>query len=215
MNNQQRTKRKRRSEHRHNNDQEPMNKQLLTLSAALLGSLGLMAQSKQVSLGLDLGLPLDPLSKEYTLLVGPSAGFELPIGDNLGITLNISYLLPQAKSDFKEVLSSATLLPIQAGVKYYFTESQNGFYGHAQIGVHSFSESFKAIDVAGIHVADAETKSETNLSWAIGAGYQLEKFDIGLRYNMIMAGEAEAGAETEPKSYIGLRVAYLLSLGGN
>lgn len=193
-----------------------MNKQFLSLSLALCGSIGLMAQSNQLSFGVDLGLPLDPLSKEYTFIPGISAGFELPVGTNLGITLQAGYLMPQAKSDFSEVLSSSSMIPVQAGLKYYFQEQQKGFYGHAQVGIHAFSESFKAIDIAGIHVADAETRSETNLSWAIGAGYQLDKFDIGLRYNMIIPGEdaEEEGEETEAKSYIGLRVAYLLALGG-
>ena len=191
-----------------------MKKQFITLSLALCGSLGLMAQSNQLSFGLDLGLPLDPLSKEYTFIPGISAGFELPVGDKLGITLQAGYLMPQPKSDFSEVLSSASMIPVQAGLKYYFQEQQKGFYGHAQIGIHAFSESFKAIEVAGIQVSDAETRSETNLSWAIGAGYQLEKFDIGLRYNAIVPGgdAEEEGEETESKGYIALRVAYLLSL---
>ena len=185
-----------------------MNTRIFSLTAALCGTIGLMAQHKQISLGVDLGLPLDPLSKEYTMLVGPTAGFELPIGDKLGITLQVSYLLPQAKSDFAEELSSASLIPVQAGLKYYFQESQKGLYGHAQIGIHSFSESFKELPPF-----PAQTFTSTTLSWAIGAGYQLEKFDFGLRFNMIMPEAAEDGAEPEPKSYIGLRVAYLLSLG--
>ncbi len=192
-----------------------MKKHLLLLSLAFGGSIGLHAQTNQLSLGVDLGLPMDPLSKEYTFIPGVSAGFELPLGTNMGLTLQAGYLIPQAKSDFTDVLSSASIIPVQAGLKYYFQEQQNGFYGHAQVGIHAFSESFKAIDVAGIHVADAETRSETNLSWAIGAGYQLDKLDIGLRFNMIIPGDdAEAeGGETEAKSYIGLRVAYLLALG--
>lgn len=195
-----------------------MKTRTLTLAAALCGTLGLMAQSKQISLGADLGLPLDPLSKEYTLLVGPTAGFELPLGDQLALTLQVSYLLPQAKSDFKEVLSSASMIPAQLGLKYFFQESQKGFYGHAQVGIHAFTESFKDYDetVDGVTVHfDGRSETQTLMSFAIGAGYQLDKFDLGLRYNMILpeADAEEAGAEPEAKSYIGLRVAYLLSLG--
>lgn len=187
-----------------------MKRQFLSLSLALAGSIGLLAQTKQLSLGVDLGLPLDPLSKEYTFIPGVSAGFELPLGTNMGLTVQAGYLMPQAKSDFSEVLSSSSLIPAQAGFKYYFQEQQKGFYGHAQIGIHAFSESFKAIGPF-----EARTASETNLSWAIGTGYQLDKLDIGVRYNMIIPGDdAEAeGEETEAKSYIGLRVAYLFALG--
>lgn len=190
-----------------------MNKHLLTIALALSGA-SLLAQDKQISLGADLGLPLDPLSEEYSFLVGPTAGFELPVGTNLGITLQVSYILPQAKSEFADELSSSSLIPAQLGLKYYFQEQQKGFYGHAQVGIHSFTEKFKEIDLPGVHF-DARSETQTNLSWAIGVGYQLDKFDIGLRYNAIVPSEdaEEEGEEGDSKAYIGLRVAYLFALG--
>jgi len=51
-----------------------------------------------------------------------------------------------------------------------------------------------------------ETTSESNLSFAPGAGFMInEKLDLALRYNIITAGSDE-GAESS--SYLGFRVAY-------
>ena len=60
--------------------------------------------------------------------------------------------------------------------------------------------------------AGGETTTSTNFSWAIGAGYQLEKLDIGLRYNSISPDSDIEGAKAN--SYIGLRIGYLINLGG-
>ena len=159
-------------------------------------------------------------AKEYNFLIGGSAGFELPLGDKIGITLQAGYLLPQAEADFKELLASVSMIPAQVGLKYYFQESQSGFYGHAQVGIHAFTEKFKAYDLTdgnGVTVHYAERgETQTLMSWAIGAGYQLEKLDFGVRLNMILPkANAEAeGEESGAKSYVGLRVAYLFGLGG-
>jgi hypothetical protein len=191
-----------------------MNMRTITIGAGLLIGSGLLAQSKQISLGADLMLPQGDFSKEFSLGVGPTVGFELPLGDKLGLTIQAGYNILMLKDEIKEVLDGASIIPAQAGLKYYFMESQKGLYAHGQVGIHAFSEKFKENDLFGL---EAETESKTNFSWGIGAGYQLAKLDIGVRYNMVMAGEeeGESGGEEEGESlsYIGLRIAYILSLG--
>lgn len=172
----------------------------LTLSiAALALAGGLAAQSPQLSFGIDAGIPLGDDADLYSLSVGPAVGFELPLGNKLGLTAQLAYQIALVKSEFDGF--SFSLLPIQAGLKYYFMESQEGFYGHAQLGVHSVNSKFEFF---GVSISD----TQTDLSWAIGAGYQMEKLDIGLRYNVITNG----GDGFENTSYIGIRIAYLLSL---
>ncbi len=64
--------------------------------------------------------------------------------------------------------------------------------------------------ILGVTVAGT-SDSNTNLSYALGVGYQLEKLDLGLRYNAITPdGDAPDGAKSS--SYIGLRIGYLLNL---
>ncbi|MBK8615406.1 MAG: outer membrane beta-barrel protein [Flavobacteriales bacterium] len=186
-----------------------MNKVLLSIATvALAGST--MAQSPQLSFGADIGLPLGDFGDVASLIIGPSVGFELPVGDNLGVTAQVGYDFVSIKSDFKDFFDKYSMIPFQAGLKYYFTEQQMGAYGHAQIGIHSSSVTTPEIDL-GIVKVPSETSTSTNMSWAIGAGYMMEKLDIGLRYNSISPDSDVDGATAS--SYIGLRVAYLLPLG--
>lgn len=169
-----------------------------------------MAQSNQISLGVDLAMPLGDFGDAYGLGVGPTAGFELPIGDNLGVTLQVSYDILMPKSEVKDFIKSASMLPAQLGLKYYFQDQQEGFYGHAQLGIHSVSTKTEDIDLGPLGTQEGVSSSTTNFSWAIGVGYQLEKLDLGLRYNSISPDSDIEGAKAS--SYIGLRVAYLISL---
>lgn len=190
-----------------------MNIRTITIGAGLLIGSGLLAQSKQLSFGADLIFPQGDFGKEFTMGVGPTVGFELPLGGKLGLTLQAGYDVLLLKDDIKEVLDGASIIPAQAGLKYYFSENQNGLYVHGQAGIHAFSEKFKANDQFGL---EEETESRTNFSWGIGAGYHLGRLDIGARYNMVMAGEEEGDGgeeEGESLSYIGLRIGYVLSLG--
>jgi hypothetical protein len=172
--------------------------------------MGLSAQDNQVSIGADIGLPIGDFGDAASLLIGPSAGFELPVGDNLGVTVQVGYSIAMLKDDVSDIIANWSLIPAQAGLKYYFSESQAGAYGHAQIGIHASSVKTEDIDLGPLGTIEGETTSNTDLSWAIGAGYMLEKFDIGLRYNTITSSEDGVDAS----SYIGLRIAYLIPLGG-
>ena len=195
-----------------------MNFKLMLAGLAVAGAATVNAQSPQVSLGVDLALPLGDFGDAYSLGVGPAAGFELPVGDNLGVTAQLSYQFLTVNSDLGDFIKSASMLPVQVGAKYYFMDQQEGFYGHVQLGIHSTSVTSKEQVIPGIPgftqdiTIPEETTSSTNFSWAIGAGYQLEKLDIGLRYNSISPDSDIEGAEAS--SYIGLRVAYLINVGG-
>lgn len=180
------------------------------LSALALAPLLSLAQGTQLSLGADLALPQGDFSKEFSLGIGPSVGAELPVGDKLGITLQAGYTILLLKEDIKAVLESAALIPVQAGLAYHFNDDREGLYVLGQLGIHNFTEKFKSNAAFGL---EEESESSTNFSWAIGAGYQLGKLDLGVRYNSISPKEEEGGAEAEAFNYIGLRLAYRLSLG--
>ncbi len=192
-----------------------MNMRTITFTAGLLIGSGILAQSKQLSFGADLMFPQGDFGKEFSMAVGPTVGFELPLGGKLGLTIQAGYdILMLKDEEVKEFLDGASVIPAQAGLKYYFSENQSGLYLHGQAGMHSFSEKFKELPAP--FEREAETETTTSFSWAIGAGYQLSKFDLGVRYNSFSIEEEEANGEkgTEAMSYIGLRVAYILSLGG-
>ncbi len=192
-----------------------MKKIVLSL-AAVAFTLGAMAQSNQLSLGVDLALPMGDFGDAYSLGVGPAVGFEVPVGDNLGVTVQVAYDILMVKSDLSDFIKSASMIPAQVGLKYYFMDQQEGFYGHGQLGIHASSVKSEEITISIPGLATittpSETTSSTNFSWAIGAGYQMEKLDIGIRYNSISPDSDIDGAKAS--SYIGLRVAYLLPIGG-
>ena len=171
----------------------------------------LSAQSPQLSFGADLALPQGDFNKEFGLGVGPTVGLELPFGEHLGVTVQAGYTILMLKDEAKDILDGASLIPAQAGLKYYFTENQRGVYLHGQLGIHSFTEKFKELPAP--FEREAENEFSTNFSWAIGAGYQLGMLDIGVRFNSISPKEEEGAGESDPFNYIGLRVAYLLDLG--
>ena len=184
----------------------------LVAMVAFLGvTIEAQAQEFRGSAGLEIALPMGDFGDAYTLGYGLSVGGELPVGDNLGVTATVGYLLLSVDSELKDFVKSSAMIPAQLGLKYYFDEQQTGAYAHGQIGVHSNSTTFEDTEdivVGGITVLEGqegETESDTNLSWAIGAGYFVnENIDLGLRYNSITSGEDEVDA----LSYIGVRAAY-------
>ena len=161
------------------------------------------AQDFRGSIGLELALPLGDFGDAYSLGYGLSAGGELPFGDNLAATVTVGYVLLAVDSELSDLVKSAAMIPAQLGVKYYFSEQQSGPYAHGQIGIHSRSVTTEDFDFLGVTI-EGETTSDSNLSWAIGAGFFVnENIDLGLRFNSI-SGKDDADAS----SYIGVRAAF-------
>jgi hypothetical protein len=209
----------------------------ILFGAALFASTGVFAQNTQISLGADVGIPVGDLGDVASLVVGPTLGVEFPVGTNLGITAQAGYQFVTTVDDAGIVfenrsilLKKFTMIPIQAGLKYYFVEQQLGFYGHAQVGIHMIAREFDplTIEVPGfddIQIAAREVSS-TNFSWALGVGYQLENIDVSVRYNAMGPHDLEpntvdiAGTElsysyrSPAYSYVGIRLAYLFNVGG-
>jgi hypothetical protein len=186
-----------------------MKKHLLTLVAIFGLGTASFAQMGPVSLGVELALPLGDFGDAYSLGYGLSAGYEHPVGDKLGITAQLGYIMLAVDDELSDFIERAAMLPVQAGVKYYFTERGNGPYAHGQIGIHSLSVTTKDIDLGPFGTIEGESDSESYLSFAVGAGYELNnKLDIGLRFNIITPDSDIEGAEAS--NYIGVRVAYNL-----
>ncbi|OFX59514.1 MAG: hypothetical protein A2046_11985 [Bacteroidetes bacterium GWA2_30_7] len=160
-------------------------KNLLKLAGALLLVTALSTNSKaqvKFSGGLDLGYVLN---SGYGLSIGASVGGEYPIGDNMGATFIAGY---------DKVLvsgASVSLIPFQAGFKYYLTDNKSGLYGHGQLGLTMYS-----VSVMGY------SASTTNFSYSIGGGYLLnEHIDLGARFQIVSASGGSL-------SWLAFRAAY-------
>ncbi|MBS1546451.1 MAG: outer membrane beta-barrel protein [Bacteroidetes bacterium] len=193
-----------------------MKKITLGLAAfALAGSM--MAQENRASLGLELGLPMGDFGDVYGFGVGGTLGFELPVGDNLGFMAQAGYITFSGKDISVGPVSvkadAAGMIPVQVGLKYYFTDNQEGFYAGLLTGLHM--QSVKTASVSSSGSVEEKSEMKSNFGIAPLVGYIVgENIDIALRYQMIFAKGAKAtstGVEetTVTNSYLGVRVAYM------
>ena len=172
-----------------------MKKTIIKLGAVIAFVFALtpaFAEDNRFSLGAELALPMGSFGDAAGIGFGVSGRIEHPLGDNVGLCLTVGWLTFGEKDNSGV---TETMIPIQAGIKYYFTENQNGLYGMVDLGVHSLTSK---VDFLGTTISSSVSK----LSYAPEIGYHLANIDLGLRYQLI----ATDGSTT---SYLGVRVAYV------
>ncbi|MFI5218668.1 MAG: outer membrane beta-barrel protein [Bacteroidia bacterium] len=169
-----------------------------------------MAQSGRLSIGLEVAQPLGDFGDAGGTGFGGSLRYEFPMGDKLGLTLTAGYITFGGKDQefggqtFEG--PSISIIPVQAGLKFYFKEQQAGLYIMGEIGMHSVSTG----DVDGF-----EGSSNTGISYAPAIGFHMAKIDIGLRYQFFSQetsfddGAGNIISESSTEGYIGLRVAFV------
>ncbi len=190
-----------------------MKRKLITMFAAFGMSVAGLAQLGPVSLGAELALPTGDFGESYPLGYGVSVGYEQPIGEKLGITLQAGYIMLGVDDAAAAIIDKSSMMPIQAGAKYYLAERGSGLYAHVQGGVHNLSVTTKDIDLGLFGTFPGTTTSDSYLSGALGVGYVLNnKIDVGIRYNIIAPDSDVEGASAS--NYIGVRLAYKLIGGG-
>lgn len=142
----------------------------------------------RISVGPELGMPMGDFADGFGIGFGGTLGAEYGVSENLGIGLRAGYLTFSGKDALDGFKNN--MIPIQAFAKYYFMESQDGFYGMVNLGFHN----------SKINVEGAE--GSTDLSYAPEVGYHLANIDLGLRYQMVATEESTT-------SYLGVRIAYV------
>ena len=151
-------------------------KGLAVLAFSLCAVTGAFAQ---FSLGAELAIPMGtPFSDGFNMGFGGSVAYQAPINDNLSWTGYIGYQTYGAKNLPTGYSATFSMIPVQAGVKYYFTESGNGFYGELDLGMF-----FASADVSGGGFSGSTSESKFGFTPALG--YRVSSFDLGLRYNLI------------------------------
>jgi hypothetical protein len=175
------------------------------MAVMAIGTSSVFAQDARFSVGAELALPMGDFGDAVGTGFGGSLRYESPIGDNLGFTITAGYLSFSGKDfDFGGTTvtgESTYMIPIQAGLKYYFTDQQDGFYGQAELGVHMYKATEVTIDLTTGSYS-SEDKMKAAFSYAPELGYHLANVDIGLRYQMV-------STEGDASSYLGLRLAYV------
>ena len=195
-------------------------KKIVLSAAAIVFCGSLMAQDSRASVGLEVAMPMGDWADFYGIGLGGTLGYEIPVGDNLGVMAQLGYISFSGK-DFESSTTvngvtttttvetdAAGMIPIQIGAKYYFSENQEGAYLGALTGVHMQSvEEVTSINLT-TGAIETEKKLKSNFGIAPVLGFMVtENIDLGLRYQMIFAKDALD--ETVTNSYLGLRAAYM------
>jgi len=169
---------------------------LSILSTALVSSA--QTGKNEIGVGADLGLPAGDFKEGYKLGIGGYVKGLYGIGSAGQITLTTGYTTYSGKSEIMDALNAdkmkTAIIPILAGYRHNF----DGFYAEPAIGYGIFSSKLKS------PVFD-ESESDGAFTWSIGAGYVVNKFDVGLRYQSSSKNGTSFGL-------FGLRVGYNFSL---
>ena len=144
------------------------------------------------SLGLEGALPVGDFGDTHSFGIGGSLQGEYKADTDLGITLNAGYItysgkevtFPQPIGTIK--MESFGLIPILAGVKYYFG---GGAYAHGQLGIGMGTDEGQG----------------SNFMYSPGIGYM---FAPGLDAELKYTGLSSSGENTGSANSVGLRLAY-------
>jgi hypothetical protein len=178
-----------------------MKKTLLILSSVFAMSLASHAQkgNNQIGVAFEAGIPTGDFGDASNVGFGGSVKGLYGVGTGGQISLTSGYTSFSTKDKFLESGEKASLgiIPILAGYRHNFS----GFFIEPQVGVGIYS----AHD-SGNGVEFNESKSA--FTWAIGAGYQINKVELGVRYQSGKVNEWESSL-----GLVGLHLGYNFSLG--
>lgn len=152
------------------------------------------AQSKYaLSIGGNIVLPMGDFGNFAGTGFGASVTGEYPFQNNLVGTATIGYISWGGK-DYGFFKYSYSVIPILAGVKYFF---QKSFYAYGQLGIQIFSSKFESS--TGLFTSGSSSNSEFSIG--LGAGYEFNNFDLTAMLNVI-----------SNSNYVCLRAAYKIPL---
>jgi hypothetical protein len=163
---------------------------LVVASVFALGVANAQTGKNQISIGVDLGLPMGDYSDAFKLGFGGTAKYLHGVGNAGQVSLTTGYATFKAKED---VDASVSQLPILIGYRHNFS----GAYVEPQVGYTILGAKY-----------GSESASSGGFGYAIAAGYALEQgLDLSARY--------QAVSKDGTFGFIGFRVAYNFSLGGS
>lgn len=170
-------------------------KKLVVMLALIAASVSFASAQGRFSVGPEVAIPMGDFGDAVGVGIGGSLRYEAPINDNLSWTGTVGFISFSKKSfddGFGDEYDySASIIPIQAGIKYYFTESFNGFYVGAEAGLNLVKVKVSYLDASA-------TESDTKFGFAPQIGYHIASIDIAARYQVIADAD-----------YLGFRIAYV------
>ncbi len=156
----------------------------------------------QFSAGVEVGIPMGNFSNVAGAGFGVSGRYEASIKDKLNWTASAGFLSFSGKAFLGGTFGNVSLVPLVGGIKYYFNEAKNGFYGTADIGLSFINYSVAYPNSGNGNGVTFASASTTRFGLAPGVGYRMGNWDFTGRFNLV-----------SDFNYFGLRAAYIF--GGN
>jgi hypothetical protein len=126
------------------------------------------AQTHEISIGPDLGLPNGDFGRSTGFGIGGSLRYEAGIGKSIGIGLTAGYISFAGKNTYYSN-SRFYIIPVQLFFKYYTVAVQDGFYLMANAGI-----------AAGNDVKEANASFQFGFGPEIGCHFS--DIDLGFGY---------------------------------
>lgn len=180
------------------------------------------AQESFGNAGLEIALPVGDWAEDtYGIGIGGSGGYEFGISDNFAVNANVGIIFLSINDDVSDLIASSFMVPVQVGARYYVSESREGLFAEAKVGMHLFSTTTEDFDAGGITI-EGESDSEAFFSFAPQVGYFInENFSVALRYQIAVVGDEDVETvnpitgetttttvERDNIGFIGLKAAY-------
>lgn|SRR5690625_1256470 len=179
-----------------------MNRKIILIALVLVGFItaqNVQAQQGEFKInpGLELGMPIGDFSDASNIGFGVTVKGLYGVSDEGAVGLTLGYLAFSGKKVGGFKMPNYTIIPIMAGYRHHFGE----FYGEAQLGF----ASVKAKMPNDGSIFGGASVSSTEFSWALGAGYMFDNFDVGVRYQSVEVSGGSLG-------WFGIRVGYSFDL---
>ncbi|MDB4918679.1 outer membrane beta-barrel protein [Mucilaginibacter sp.] len=163
-----------------------------------------------LSVGVDAGIPTGKLSDSYNWNIGGSVQADIPVAQNLFVTVNAGYNSIQGKNNITVVNPGGTatfdaaniqLLPVKAGLKYFVVPN---FYVQGEAGA-----------AFALNKSDVGFDKSAAFVYAPQVGYQFplggkSYLDAGVRYEA--STKFNSNIDNSKVNFFGLRVAYAFGL---
>ncbi|MDB5089356.1 MAG: outer membrane protein beta-barrel protein [Mucilaginibacter sp.] len=163
-----------------------------------------------LSIGVDAGIPTGKLSDSYNFNIGGSVQADIPVAQNLFVTVNAGYNSIQGKNDLRFVTpggvitadaTNIQLLPVKAGLKYFVVPH---FYVQGEAGA-----------AFALNKSDVGFDKSAAFVYAPQVGYQFpiggkNFIDAGVRYEA--STKFNSNIDDSKVNFFGLRVAYAFGL---
>ena len=151
------------------------------------------ASGVRFSIGVDAGIPTGKLSDSYNFNIGGSVQADIPVANQLFVTVNAGYNSIQAKNDFTNI----QLLPVKAGLKFFPVKN---FYVQGEAGA-----------AFALNKSDLGYNKTAAFVYAPQVGYQFQLggknyIDAGVRYEA--STKFNSDVDDSKVNFFGLRVAY-------